>query len=58
MAGAVTIATNAEPYAGSAGMFVDNKPNPGFIAFSKLIRDQDLRPELLEARASRPQRTI
>jgi glycosyltransferase involved in cell wall biosynthesis/GT2 family glycosyltransferase len=53
MAGAVTVATNAEPYAGAiqdglSGMLVDNKADSWIIAVSKLIRNHDLRQQLLD----------
>jgi glycosyltransferase involved in cell wall biosynthesis len=50
-AGAVTIATNAEPYAsaiqdGLTGLLVDNKPESWIQAVTKLIRNHDLRRKL------------
>ena len=53
MAGAVTVATNAEPYSaaiqdGLSGMLVDNKADSWIIAISKLIRNHDLRQQLLD----------
>jgi glycosyltransferase involved in cell wall biosynthesis len=53
-AGAVTIATSAEPYAsaiqdGTTGLLVDNKPESWIQAISKLIRTPDLRRQLLDA---------
>jgi glycosyltransferase involved in cell wall biosynthesis len=53
LAGAVTIATNVEPYGpaiqdGSSGLLVDNKPESWIQGVSKLIRNQDLRRQLLD----------
>ncbi len=53
-AGALTIATGAEPYAsaiqdGLTGLLVDNKPESWIQAISKLIRHDDLWRQLLEA---------
>ena len=53
-AGAVTVASNREPYAsaiqdGSTGLVVDNQPDSWVQAIGKLIRSDELRRELREA---------